>query len=73
MVVIGSFSATYEEWNEYMAEHYPEEEQMKAFPMKFEFCSVTFTEGTDYQITEIADGAFAYNTIHFKNCYFRKY
>ena len=57
------FSATYEEWNEYMAEHYPEEEQMKAFPMKFEFCSVTFTEGTDYQITEIADGAFSYNTI----------
>lgn len=57
------FSATYQEWNDYMSKHYPNEEQMKAFPMKFEFCSVTFTEGTDYQITEIADGAFSYNTI----------
>lgn len=57
------FSATYEEWNEYMSKLYPGEEQMKAFPMKFEFCSVTYTEGTDYQITEIADGAFSYNTI----------
>ena len=57
------FSATYQEWNDYMSKNYPNEEQMKAFPMKFEFCSVKYVKGSDYQITEIADGAFAYNTI----------
>lgn len=57
------FFATYQEWNDYMSKNYPNEEQMKAFPMKFEFCSVKYVKGSDYQITEIADGAFAYNTI----------
>lgn len=57
------FSVTYQEWNEYMAKHYPDGEQMKAFPMKFEFCDVTYVTGDDYQITAIANNAFAGNTI----------
>lgn len=60
------FSSTYESWEEYMAEHYPGDEATKAFPMKFEFCSVTYFTGNDIKITKIADGAFAGNTILFK-------
>lgn len=56
------FSATFNEWNEYMASHYPNAEQ-ETFPMKFEFCSVTYLTGDDFKVTKIADGAFAGNTI----------
>ena len=57
------FSSTYESWEEYMAEHYPGDEETKAFPMKFEFCSVTYLTGDDIKVTKIADGAFSGNTI----------
>ena len=56
------FSSTFNEWNEYMASHYPNAEQ-EVFPMKFEFCSVTYLTGDDIKVTKIADGAFAGNTI----------
>ncbi len=57
------FSVTYQEWTEHMAEHYPGGEQVKAFPMKFEFCDVIYVTGNDYKVTAIANNAFKGNTI----------
>ena len=57
------FSSTFNEWNEYMAEHYPDGDQMKAFPMKFEFCDLTYVTGDDYKVTAIANNAFKGNII----------